>query len=71
MTNRGVGQLGYLTCTELLLNYALYCGLGYLAAGRTGAWVGAGLFTAVLVAAVVVASLRVSKEKSAEVPPKG
>jgi hypothetical protein len=39
-------QPRYLTLTELVINYGLFGGVGYWAAGTTGACVGAGLVTA-------------------------
>ena len=39
-------QSGHLTLIELVFNYGLYGGIGYLAAGQIGLWCGLGLITA-------------------------
>ena len=39
-------QPRYLTLVESVFNYSLFCGVGYLVAGASGAWCGAGIMTA-------------------------
>ena len=57
------GQPGHLTLTELVANYAIYSGVGFLMAGWPGVWSGVGLFTVVFVAAMIVALLRHAHEQ--------
>lgn len=46
MANNTPPQPRYLTLTELVFSYGLFCGVGYLVGGSIGAWCGAGLVTA-------------------------
>jgi hypothetical protein len=46
----------YLTLTETAFSYALCGGLGYLAAGRVGAWWGVGLMSVLLARSIWIAA---------------
>jgi hypothetical protein len=61
MPSTAPARPSYLTITEIVFNYALYSWLSYLVAGWPGIWSGAGLFTTVLVLAIIVASQRTTQ----------
>jgi hypothetical protein len=58
-------QPSHLTLVELAINYGLFAGLGYWAAGALGAWVGAGLVSARYAYRIWVAARAPAAEPSA------
>lgn len=58
-----------LTRVELVINCALFCGIGYVVGGAVGAWVGAGLVTILYAQSIWrSASAKAAGEKGDQMP---